>query len=627
MTIESPQTYGEYYWSSQFDASLLLEEKLEESVKPFLPSIFTDPEIREALPFDILKKIEGLLAFPSPGLGSIGGRFVSEVADSAITTVMTPALRRAQYTANRIFTNVLLTPDQATALYRRKRISKETFDYYFKSSGFGAIEQQFAYQGSSPFPTMPELFRWARYHGSPENTWGTLVEYVDMDPLDYPKWDWLTQSQFGMDQLTQLHRRGKLPEPFVTDELMKLGWTRDKTPTLVDLSYLIPNAMLLLQADLLRDVGVEQIMLDLGIGDIHADYRQHYIDAVLTKPASSDLIAYHLRQENDLTNLAQDLKRIGIHPKYLDIYQTLAEQIPPVNDIITMAVREAFSPETAKRFGQYEDFPEDFARYAGMQGVSQEWAERYWASHWALPSLTQGFSMFHRGIVDHADLTLLLKAQDTMPFWRDKLIQMAFKPLTRVDVRRMYKEGVLDESGVYQAYLNVGYSTDNAEAMTEFTVRQTLSTLAKFSTADVVKAYTQRMIDKGEARSIMISLGLKSDDINYILSTADYKKEWEIIEQRIRAVRNLYRKGEYDDNQTRSELLKLDLPTGQVDDLMDQWWYEKKADGVTTWSKAETIKFMKAGLITEDRAKQELTNMGYDTEHVDLYIEVTKLSA
>jgi len=204
---------------------------------------------------------------------------------------------------------------------------------------------------------------------------------------------------------------------------------------------------------------------------------------------------------------------------------------------------------------------------------------------------------------------------------------VAFKPLTRVDVRRMYKEGVLDEAGVYKAYLDVGYSEDNAAAMTEFTIRQTLSTLAKFSAADVVKAYSSRMIDKSEARSIMTSLGLKSADISYILSTADYKKEWEIIEQRIRAIRNLYRKGEYNDNQTRSELLRLDLPTDQVDDLMDQWWYEKKADGITTWSKAETIKFMIAGLITEDRAKQELTNMGYDTEHVDMYIEVTKLSA
>ncbi|GAI46847.1 unnamed protein product, partial [marine sediment metagenome] len=93
-----------------------------------------------------------------------------------------------------------------------------------------------------------------------------------------------------------------------------------------------------------------------------------------------------LRQDPDLSILEQELKKIGVHPNYTNIYKTLAYQIPPVADIITMAVREAFTPEIAAKFGQYQDFPDDLERYGAMKGLSKEWTQRYWAAHWALPS-------------------------------------------------------------------------------------------------------------------------------------------------------------------------------------------------------------------------------------------------
>ncbi len=621
MTLESPDTYGEAFFSLQVEANEAFEDILEEGVAPFIPSIFSDAGVRAAMPFDILPKLEALFEFPNAGLSAIGGRFVSEIADQSVSMVLSPPLREVQYAANKAFPNLRLTPEQAMNLKRRKRIVDIDYKWALEAVGYNEPRGQQVFDAGNPFPTIPELFRWARYHGSPDNVWATLFPYVWLDAQDYPKWDWLTQSQLGLDQITRKYRRGDSDVDSTVTALMQLGWSRDKTPDLIDQSYLIPNAMLLLQADLLNDISGEQITIDLTAGDIHPKYHQHYMDAVLTKPNTQDLLAYHLRQENDLRGLGDDLQRIGIHPKYLEVYETLAHQIPPVSDIITMAVREAFSPATAARFGQYEDFPKEFARYAAQQGLSEEWSKRYWAAHWALPSLTQGFDMFHRGIIDRDDLTLLMKAQDTMPFWRDKLIQMAYKPLTRVDVRRMYKEGILDEKGVYKAYQDVGYSDENAEAMTEFTVKQTLNALAKFSTADVVRAYAQRMIDNSEAKSILGALGIKGSAISYIISMADYKKEWARAEQRIKAIRNLYRKGEYKDNEARSQLLKLDMPTAQVDDLMEQWWFDKEADGVATWSKAETLKFLKTGAITKVRATTELESMGYDQEHIRLYLE------
>lgn len=620
MTIESPETYGEQYWHSQTLAQELIEESLEQAIKEFIPSIFDDPQIREAMPFDILPKLEGLLKFPSQGLSAVGGRFVSEIADQTVMSILSPALRKVGYQANRRFSTLRLTPDMSSTLYRRKKVEKPFLDARMREAGYDEWEQMFAYKASAPFPTYPELLRWARYHGAPTNTWGTLAEKVDLDPIDYGIWEWLSRQQLSTDQITSLYKRGTIDFTTADLRLQEAGWLSPETGNVIELAYVVPNAMLLLQGNLFAKAGKTKIFEDLGRADIALKYHQQYYDAVLTKPASLDLVAYHLRQENELANLDDDLKRIGIHPEYTDVYHTLAARIPPVADIIMMAVREAFSPGIAARFGQYEDFPREFARYAKMQGLSEEWAERYWAAHWGLPSPQQGFEMLHRGVIDRDDLNLLMKAQDIMPFWREKMVDIAYRPLTRVDVRRMYKEGILKEQEVFAAYLDHGYSHENARNMTEFTIAYVLTQQSKFTSADVVKAYTQRMIDNNEARGLLIMLGVRSRDVRYILETADYKREWALMNAKTGAIRNLYKRGEYAENQARDELLRLGLPSVQVDTLMETWWYEAKEDPPRTWTKAETMKFVKTGLIDENRGRQELQTMGYDAEHIDVYM-------
>jgi len=231
--------------------------------------------------------------------------------------------------------------------------------------------------------------------------------------------------------------------------------------------------MLLIQGSLVRGMTDDTIIDLISRGGIHPDFAHDYYDAILTKPASEDIIAYELRRDPSLSNLSNELRKVGIHDNYHGLYKELAYQIPPVADIITMAVREAFTPAIAARFGQYQDLPPDFVEWVGKKGLSREWAERYWAAHWSLPSPQQGFEMLHRGVIGEADLDMLMRALDIMPFWRDKLVQIAYRPLSRVDVRRMFALGVLGVSGVRKAYTDLGYNDYNADLMTQFTIKYT----------------------------------------------------------------------------------------------------------------------------------------------------------
>ncbi|GAH95914.1 unnamed protein product, partial [marine sediment metagenome] len=179
---------------------------------------------------------------------------------------------------------------------------------------------------------------------------------------------------------------------------------------------------------------------------------------------------------------------------------------------------------------------------------------------------------------------------------------------------------VLNEREVFESYQDQGYDDENAERMAEFTVKQTLASLSKFTSSDIIKAFSNRMIDRSTAISLLRDIDIRPEDANYIVSTAEYKRQWEFTDDQISGIRNLYKKRIYDENQTRDKLTKLNLPADQIDVLMQQWFYDKVDELDATWSTAQTLKFLKRKLITPERARRELNLNGFTDERINIYL-------
>ena len=620
MTLKSPTTYAEWYWKHGVDADKAFDETIEDAMSPLFSGLLSDiPEISD-LPTGTQSFMRTLAKPRSAGLGDLlkltGAEFAAEVLKDALA----PAMAMLRRSTNRRARETWLTAPQAVTLSQRRKIEDSFFYELTASEGYEDIIADSLYTSLLPYPTVPDIMTWARYHGDYDNVRATVWEKFDVPEDDFALWEWLSWQKLNTLQCQTLLKRGAFSEADFYAEIGRIGWPSVDRDSIRNLSYILPNSMLLVQGGLIQELDNETILENVSKGDIHPDYAKTYLDAVLTKPASQDIVAYQLRQDPSLSILEQELKKIGIHPKYTDVYKTLAYQIPPVADIITMAVREAFTPDIAAKFGQYQDFPDDLETYGAMKGLSKEWTQRYWAAHWALPSPQQGFEMLHRGVIDHAELNMLLRAQDVMPFWRDKLIQIAYRRLTRVDIRRMYKEGVLSESDVLESYLEHGYNAENAKRMTEFTIKQTLATLSKFTSGDIIKAFASRMISRGDAIGLLGDIGIRTEDANYIVSTAEYKRQWAFTDDQIAGIRNLYKKRVYDENQASDKLARLNLPAEQITVLMQQWHYEKIEELDATWTTAQTLKFLKRKLISPDRARQELNLNGYTDERINVLI-------
>lgn len=620
MGIRDKATYGDYYWASQVEAAKFFDEEIENTFASYFSGMLADIPNIDALPTNTQRFIKVLSDPPTAGFGGFALGVGVEMIDEVLHTAMAPMMKIVGRELNKRSRETWLTPEQANILFSRGHIDKTFWNTILASEGYEDVLQRFHYMSQIPYPSIPDLVVYSRYHGDPDNPWGEIQEWFDIPARDWPVWKWLGIQRLTTMQVQTLFRRGLISEESLLNEFAKIGWSPSDRLLLKELGWTIPNAMLLVQGDLQQGVGTDEILKDISIADINPAYAQTYLDAILTKPSSQDVIAYQLRIDPKLSGLDERLRKIGIHPEWREVYKELAYVIPPVADIITMAVREAFTPEIAARFGQYEDYPKDLEEWGIKKGLSAEWSQRYWAAHWSLPSAQQGFEMLHRGVIDQDDLNMLLRALDIMPFWRERLTRIAYRRLSRVDIRRMYRVGVLTEKEVYEAYLELGYNERDAKRMSDFTVKQTLATQAKFTSRDVITAYSKYMISRSETRSLLIEVGVKEENISYILSTADYKREWALTESKITAIRNLFRQEVYTVDKTRDELLKLDLPAERVNVIMEQWYVEDKDKPPRYWTTAQTLGFIKEGLITKGRGEQELRNLGYDVEHISVYM-------
>lgn len=621
MPIEDPKTYGEHYWRNQVDAQKLYDDDVEAETSSYIRNMFESLGIRDVLPAAFGKYVDQMTSQNSFAWGAILARFGSEMADSVLSQTLTHALKDFNYMMAEKFHDERIDAQTACTLYQRKNIDSKFWATRMLSQGYSLAEGIHAYGASLPYPSVPDLMLWGRYHGDPYNTRSQVWKKFDVPADDYEMWEWLTYQRLTTQQVHTLYRRGIITHSQLDNELARIGWMDGDEQLIKSIYWTMPNAMLLVQGDLMQGKPNAEILKDISIADINPKYAATYYDAVLTKPSSQDIIAYQLRRDPDLSGLDRELRKIGIHEDYRTLYRELAYQIPPVADIITMAVREAFTPEIAAKFGQYQDYPKALETWGIKKGLSPEWTQRYWAAHWSLPSAQQGFEMLHRGVIDSSELDMLLRALDVMPFWREKLTRIAYKRLTRIDIRRMFDRGVLDETQVYTAYLELGYNERDAKRMSDFTLKQVLATQSKFTSRDVISAYSKYMITKSEARSLLLSIGVRSENISYIISSADYKREWALTEDRITAIRNLYKKQVYDDNAARAELLKLNLPAEQVNVLMEQWYIDERDKPPRFWTTAQTLSFIQDGLITKERGESELYRLGYDAEHVTVYME------
>jgi len=344
-------------------------------------------------------------------------------------------------------------------------------------------------------------------------------------------------------------------------------------------------------------------------------------------------IAAWRRDPAKFTQLLEDFKDLGWSDERIEAWKLITQFFPMVQDLIRFAVREVYTPEIAAKFGQFEDFPELVMPDAEKVGLTREVLEKYWAAHWDLPSPMQGFEMLHRGLITEDELKMLLRALDVMPFWRDKLVATSWNTPTRVDIRRFFEMGVIDEPELRRLYTAFGYHGVDLDHYVEFTKRYVAGTGTtkekELTKTEIYKGVKNGKITRGQGVELLMDLGYDEDTATYLLDInipQDETEEAAAARQLTKAdIISGLEAGIIDETEALSRLQELRYTEADAGFLLKIYKAAitppEEAKGKEA-SKADIITAVKKGLITAEEGYLMLQAIGFTPEAAQFILSV-----
>lgn len=322
----------------------------------------------------------------------------------------------------------------------------------------------------------------------------------------------------------------------------------------------------------ISEADVVRHMLRLGQAE---DQSIKVIRSSGTTPAPGELLAMWLRGIIDDDSLNAAFMVQGIDPPWQGRMRQLTEVIPPISDLIAMAVHDVWNPAAVELGRLFDGLPEELLVWAKKQGLSDQWARFYWGAHWSLPSPQQGFEMLHRGIINEEQLNTLLTALDIAPGWRDKIKGITYHNYTRVDIRRMHAAGVLTAEEVTRAHLDLGYDPEKAAKLTEFVLRLNQGTideggedLGKLSRSAILGFYRDGLLTEDRARSLLVSIGATPQVADLWIASVKLQEESDERRESVNLIIDQTVSGIITPDQAEQRIRALGLETVEIDRAM-----------------------------------------------------------
>jgi hypothetical protein len=251
-----------------------------------------------------------------------------------------------------------------------------------------------------------------------------------------------------------------------------------------------------------------------------------------SKPVPLELIQMRFRGLIDAAGYENGMRQLGYKDSKVirDLYER-QKPLPTMSDIIRFMVRDADDEQLVKQFGLDANFQDKYQlqlkEWSASQGIDEKIAQYAWRSHWSIPSPGQLFTFWHRLRYNdkfggkaklEADIKAALIQQDILPYWHEHYLAVSFRPLSRVDVRRAYNIGAIDAAEVTKAYLDQGYSDDNAERLTKFATRLRDESAAG---SKAIKLWLKFAIDGAETKRRMTVGGLPESVVDKAMADAE----------------------------------------------------------------------------------------------------------
>ena len=335
-----------------------------------------------------------------------------------------------------------------------------------------------------------------------------------------------------------------------------------------------------------------------------------------------------LRDMPEVKNPESHLSLLGFSSSNINVLKELAHFVPAAQDIISFAVREAYDDAYAAEFDLDQNFDKlmtEAAKDIKSAGLREETFRRFWRAHWQLPSLMQAFEMLQRRVITRENVESLMVAADIMPWWRERLVKISYRPLTRVDVRRIHKLLGKDRDWLIDRYKDLGYDEANAGVMTDFTIEYNKPRVTdrvverELSRTDLTRLFKAGIISGKQYDVLLQDLGYDVQQILYFRMRMEAEAEEDRVNDLVKLYGKLFIEGQLSTGETVGKLTALNLRADHANFLLTKWEIQKELKRPEL-TKAELGRFLKKGIIETETYKTEMGKLGYREYMIEWYI-------
>jgi hypothetical protein len=394
---------------------------------------------------------------------------------------------------------------------------------------------------------------------------------------------------------------------------------------------------------LIDDDHFKEFMREYGFDEKTAENLFEIRKELLT---AEELLSAKWRGIIDNKTYEKYMKVLGFNDEDIKRFEEIRKFYPSPSDLIRFAVRDVYNEQIVKKYGYDEEFPESIVEDVKKIGMDEKWIRAYWRAHWELPSPTQAYEMLQRlnpkvlqirgdayrkmGLnpeeikTDLDTVRELLKIADYPKYWRDRLIAIAYNPLTRVDLRRIYTLGLINDDELLARSMELGYTEDDAKLLMEFFKKLKHERKFDLVLSNIEKAYKVGMIDKSEFKELLSQTGYTEDEIEFLISLIDYEKEEELKKDYLSV---WYKKAFYGLITVDQFEQKL-REEGFRDDEINYWKAKLLSDiekSKKFFTKTEIRDMFLNEIIDEKTALEYLKKLRYDDEVAKKLIQLWKV--
>ena len=495
----------------------------------------------------------------------------------------------------------------------------------------------------------PYIQRWANdtYRpniASDETAWfmnqiGVLGDDLYKASLHQSGWDdnWIPSLESAwtrqppIEMLLAFRRRGYIDENTLR---ALLKWFRIKGDTLentMKLTVQYPEPYRLAEMHSKGLLDHDTYISTMAKFGIEYDFAAAWFSAQLQFPTFDQCMMMYRRGILNIDDFKLYMRRQQFGDFQINQMLGLKDVIPPIQDLIRFAVREAYGEHDPKK--QYGAMVE-IAKKMGLTEQASEW---YWYAHWDRIPVNLMFANYHRGLWDKTKLERMLKIVDIHPDDRQDIINVAYGPPTVRELGYGWDVGVYTEEDIERFRRFGGLSPEDAKkAATSLVAYRTEGERNSVRT-ELMYAYGLDKIDEDTLFAQLALLNTPAAAIDLWIERAKLYKE-RIKKPQMDTEGRIVSSSEAltafklklrDEDWTRSSLKALDWTQDRIDIAIEH----AKFDMTQTEQKETEVKYRKLTLsqlkqmyilkiITKEQMTTEITLAGYTPDDAELLTDI-----